>query len=151
LTAESLRGVQASCQLEDCLADYTRLELLTDCICRKCSLLATHCRLIAEAERLAEAIKGDPNASVSKKKRAREARRLEGRVKAALEEGRIEDDLKGVKIEKVFSKASTKQAMIARVNFFFITHFFELTFLVKATSRPRTAHKPFSPLWCLRI
>jgi ubiquitin carboxyl-terminal hydrolase 1 len=93
------------------------LELLTDCICRKCSMLATHRRLIQEADKLAESIKGDPNVSASRRKRAREAKKLEARVKAALDEGRIEDELKGVKMEKVFSKASTKQAMIARVSF----------------------------------
>ncbi|KAF7969923.1 hypothetical protein HWV62_25524 [Athelia sp. TMB] len=104
----------ASCPLETCIADYTRLELLTDCICRKCSLLATHRRLDAEATRLADAVDSDPSASVSKKKRAKEARKLEVKVKQALEEGRIEDDIKGIKMEKVFSKASTKQAMVAR-------------------------------------
>jgi ubiquitin carboxyl-terminal hydrolase 1 len=59
----------------------------------------------------------DPNPSTSKKKRVKEAKKLETRVKLALEEGRIEDDIKGVKMDKVFSKASTKQAMIARVSF----------------------------------
>ena len=37
------------------------------------------------------------------------------KVKLALDEGRIEDEIKGLKMEKVFSRASTKQAMIARV------------------------------------
>ncbi len=78
-------------------------------------MLATHERLIAEAEKVAESVAADPAPSPSKKKRVREARRLEMRVKAALDEGRIEEDLKGVKMEKIFSKASTKQAMIARV------------------------------------
>ncbi|TFK46934.1 cysteine proteinase [Heliocybe sulcata] len=104
----------ASCRLEECLADYTRLEVLTDCICRKCSMIATHRRLAQEAERLTEAASVDDNPSSSKKKRAREARKLEGRVKAALEQGKIEEDIRGVKMEKVFSRASTKQAMIAR-------------------------------------
>ncbi|KAF8526082.1 hypothetical protein JB92DRAFT_3093501 [Gautieria morchelliformis] len=45
----------ASCRLEDCLTDYTRLELLNDCICRKCSMLTTHKRLVAEAEKATEA------------------------------------------------------------------------------------------------
>jgi len=107
---------QASCPLETCLADYTRLELLTDCICRKCSLLATHKRLAQEAEKLAEAVSADPNPSTSKKKRAKEAKKLERKVKLALEEGRIEEDIKGIKLDKVVSKASTKQAMIARVS-----------------------------------
>jgi ubiquitin carboxyl-terminal hydrolase 1 len=105
-----------SCQLDTCLADYTRLELLTDCICRKCSLLATHKRLAQEADKLAEALNADLSPSASKKRRAKEAKKLEMKVKLALEEGRIEDDIKGVKMDKVFSKASTKQAMIARVS-----------------------------------
>lgn len=112
----SLPRLAGSCTLQDCLADYIRLELLTDCICRKCSMVATHKRLQQEAEKATETVNADPNASQSKKKRAREARRLESKVKAALEEGRIEEDIKGVKMEKVFSRASTKQAMIARVS-----------------------------------
>jgi ubiquitin carboxyl-terminal hydrolase 1 len=112
-----LTARQASCRLEDCLTDYTRLELLNDCICRKCSMLATHKRLVSEAEKATEAVSGEHEASSSKKKRAREARKLEARVKAALDEGRIEEDIKGVKMEKVFSRCSTKQAMIARVRF----------------------------------
>lgn len=54
--------------------------------------------------------------SPGKKKRLREAKKLEARVRAALDEGRVEEELKGVKMEKVFSKVSTKQAMIARVS-----------------------------------
>ncbi|KAI5116047.1 hypothetical protein M0805_009361, partial [Coniferiporia weirii] len=103
-----------ACALQDCLADYIRLELLTDCICRKCSMLATHERLRQEADSLKESVAKDAGASQSKKKRAREARKLEAKVRAAIEEGRIEEDIKGVKMEKVFSKASTKQAMVAR-------------------------------------
>ncbi|EGO02282.1 hypothetical protein SERLA73DRAFT_49623 [Serpula lacrymans var. lacrymans S7.3] len=104
----------ASCGLEECLAEYTKLELLTDCICRKCSMVATHHRLVQEADRLADVVNADPDASSSKKRRAKDARKLELKVKAALDQGRIEDDIKGVKMEKVFSRASTKQAMIAR-------------------------------------
>ena len=60
--------------------------------------------------------------SQSKKKRLREAKRtleeakrMLEKVKLALDEGRIEEEIKGLKMEKVFSRASTKQAMIARV------------------------------------
>ncbi len=42
--------------------------------------------------------------------------KMELRVRAALEEGRVEDDLKDVRMEKVVSRASSKQAMIARVS-----------------------------------
>jgi ubiquitin carboxyl-terminal hydrolase 1 len=106
---------QAVCDLRECLYEYTRLEKLTDCICRKCSLLATHQKLRQEAERLTALTVVDPNASSSKKKRARDARKLEAKVKVALEEGRLEDDIPGIKMEKVYSQESTKQAMIARV------------------------------------
>jgi Ubiquitin carboxyl-terminal hydrolase len=100
--------------------DYTRLEILTDCICRKCSMRATLHRLEQDAERLTAAQAGKSSVSQSKKKRAREVKRLALRLKTALEEGRIEDEIKGVKVEKVFSRASTKQAMIARVGYFLL-------------------------------
>lgn len=101
-------------RLEDCLAEYTKLELLTDCICRKCSMTATHRRLQREADHLEKVVNADPNATISRKRKAKDTRKLELRVKAALESGRLEEDIKGLKLEKVFSKASTKQAMIAR-------------------------------------
>lgn len=74
---------------------------------------------MAEAEKITESVLSDPTPSPSKKKRLREARKLEVKVKAAIDEGRIEEDIKGVKMEKVFSKASTKQAMVARVRHLF--------------------------------
>ncbi|KAI0065866.1 cysteine proteinase [Artomyces pyxidatus] len=110
----SVPRLAASCRLEDCLSEYTKLELLTDCMCRNCSMQATLKRLEEDAERLAEATHTDPDASASKKKRVREAKRFATRVRAAVEEGRIEEDIKGVKMERVFSRAHTKQAMIAR-------------------------------------
>ncbi|TCD59984.1 hypothetical protein EIP91_010941 [Steccherinum ochraceum] len=103
----------AYCTLDTLLQDYTRLEELDDCICRRCSMQATHDRLVYEAEKLTRAA-AVADASSSKRRRAREARAMETRVKAALDEGRIEDDIKGLQMEKVFSRSSTKQAMIAR-------------------------------------
>jgi ubiquitin carboxyl-terminal hydrolase 1 len=83
-------------------------------VCRKCSLLATHRRLVAEVERFTES-ETEHDISSSKKKRIRETRKYEAQVKAALSEDRIEDELKGVKMERVISKMSTKQVMFARV------------------------------------
>ncbi|KDR84310.1 hypothetical protein GALMADRAFT_133643 [Galerina marginata CBS 339.88] len=135
-----------SCRLEDCLEDYTRLEILKDCICRNCSMIATHRRLNQELKTLEEALgpppptpsvsgapfspsspaassslmpsssPSKPKPSVSKKKRYKEVKRMEERVKTAIAQGRIEDDalLEGVRLEKTVSPASTKQAMIAR-------------------------------------
>ena len=96
--------------------DYTRLETLTDCICRKCSMRMTLRRLEQDAERLTAEAGKSSSVSQSKKKRLREVKRFALRLKTALEEGRIEEDIKGIKIEKVFSRASTKQAMVARVS-----------------------------------
>ncbi|KAH8096636.1 hypothetical protein BXZ70DRAFT_945473 [Cristinia sonorae] len=99
--------------LDMLLEDYTRLEELNDCICRRCSLKATYDRLVYEADKLTRAA-SVADASSSKKRRAREARSMEAKVKLALEEGRIEEEIKGLQMEKVFSRVSTKQAMIAR-------------------------------------
>lgn len=68
-----------------------------------------------EVERLTVESENEGDITLSKKKRIRETRKYEARVKAAISEDRIEDDLKGVKMERVISKASTKQVMIARV------------------------------------
>ncbi|KAI0034367.1 hypothetical protein K488DRAFT_45724 [Vararia minispora EC-137] len=99
-----------ACRLEECLAEYTKLEVLTDCICRRCSMSATLTRLTEDVERLA----ADPTPSNSRKRTLREARKLKGRVEIALKEGRVEEEIKGLKVTRVFSRASTKQAMIAR-------------------------------------
>ena len=109
----------SQCRLEDCLAEYTRIEVLTDCICRKCSMVATHARLQREVEKLSSVIEAsktnnEEKASLTKKKRLRETRKFEQAVKLALDEGRVEDDIRGLKMERVFASASTKQAMIAR-------------------------------------
>ena len=106
---------QASCRLEDCLDEYTKLEMLNDCICRKCSVIATHERLALEAERLEKLVSSDAQATISKKRKAKEARKLEVKLRTSLDHGRLEEDVKGVKLDKVLSRASTKQAMIARV------------------------------------
>jgi ubiquitin carboxyl-terminal hydrolase 1 len=103
----------AQCRLEDCLEDYTRMEVLTDCVCRKCSMWETLKRLEADAIRISAPT--DAPETPSRKKRISNAHKLVRRVKAALEEGRIEDDIKGVTLDKVISRSSTKQTMLARV------------------------------------
>jgi hypothetical protein len=111
-------------------------------------MIATHQKLVQEAARMTAAAEGDSNPSSSKRRRAREARKLESRVKAALEEGRIEEDIKGVRMEKVYSRASTKQAMIARVSATIIMWDTDrmLMSVVIATTRTRAAPQSFPPL-----
>ena len=79
-------------------------------------MVATHQKLLAEAERMTALITIESNPSTSKMKRASDARKLESRVRVAIQEGRIEEDIPGVKLEKVYSRESTKQVMIARVS-----------------------------------
>lgn len=129
------------CRLEDCLEEYTRLEVLRDCVCRKCSLVETHRHLRLDIAILEEATKPEMHPSHSKKKRLREFRRTEARVRSALQEGRIEDDIKDVRMERVVSPA-TKQAMIARVRPLphVVTYVLD-TYL--APTRPRPPHQSF--------
>ncbi|KAH9927081.1 cysteine proteinase [Epithele typhae] len=101
------------CMLEDCLEEYTRIELLQDCVCRRCSLEATSLRLEQDAEQLKKAAQATPDPSSSRKKRAREARKLAAKVKELLQTGRVEEDIKGVTLDRIISPA-TKQSMIAR-------------------------------------
>ncbi|GJE87390.1 cysteine proteinase [Phanerochaete sordida] len=119
----------SSCDLADCLADYTRLEVLTDCICRRCSMEATYQKYAKEgavekpttpstSPIVTSPVQDATNSAThamtkSKKKRIQETRKLAGRVKALIDEGRVEEDVKGVQIVKV-TRASTKQAMVAR-------------------------------------
>ncbi|KAL4076239.1 hypothetical protein J3A83DRAFT_4089982 [Scleroderma citrinum] len=110
------------CRLEDCLAEYTKLEMLTDCICRKCSMIATYQHLQQEADRLEKIVHADPQTTISRKRRAKDTRKLEVKVKTALQHGRLEEDIRGLKLEKVFSKTSTKQAMIARPPLVLVLH-----------------------------
>lgn len=89
-------------------------------------MIATHNRLLAEIERqqvnAANAImpgeKEKPKATTSRKKRERETRKFEEAVRKAIVDRKVEDEIKGLKMEKVYSRQSTKQVMIARVSLF---------------------------------
>jgi hypothetical protein len=120
--------------------------MLNDCICRKCSVIATRERLAQEADRLERIVLADPQASVSKKRRAKEARKLELKVRASLEHGRLEEDMRGIKLEKVFSRASTKQAMIARVYLLQTIVYTTLTSR-PASTRARAPSQSLAQLW----
>jgi ubiquitin carboxyl-terminal hydrolase 1 len=112
----SFGRMAASYHLDELLDEYTRLETLHDCICRKCSMNATYKRLKHEAATLTATLEA-PNAkpSSSKKRRLKEVKKMETRVREALLEGRIEEDLKDVRMDKAFGM-STKQSMVARAS-----------------------------------
>lgn len=132
------------CSLYHCLDEFTKMEVLNDCVCRKCSMLATLEKLqgdVEMADRLAaENVNADgekAKESASRKRRMREARKFEARVRVALEDGRIEEDVKGVALERVVSPRSTKHTMIARVSIFLQV---ELVVDVHCCSHPRFWH-----------
>jgi ubiquitin carboxyl-terminal hydrolase 1 len=126
------------CSLAECLEDYTRMEILTDCICRRCSMLMTFRRLEADLLKVSTPIDGPE--TPSRKKRIKEAKKHLARVKAALDEGRIEEDIKGVTLDKVISKSSTKQTMLARVlNFVWSVRF--CVDVLLDTPSPSVAHE----------
>lgn len=107
-----------SCELYHCLDEFTKMEVLNDCVCRKCSMLMTLDKLqrdVAAAES-ANTDMEQTKESAKWRRRIREAKKFEARVRAALEDGRIEEDVKGVTLERVVSPCSTKHTMIARVS-----------------------------------
>ena len=77
------RRIQASWMLEACVEGYTCLEILKDCIWRKCSIVTTHHRLLWEVLTLEEATKPEAKPFSSKKHRLKEVKRMEARVKSA--------------------------------------------------------------------
>lgn len=84
-------------------------------------MLATLSELKEEADRLA-AISAAKEGSRSKRNRAIQARALQQAVQEALDNNRIEQDIPDVKLKRVESSCSTKQAMIARVSGVRVTH-----------------------------
>lgn len=77
--------------------------------------MATVKRLQQEIIKLEGETGSDKKPSNSKKERLKRVRKMEAKVRKAVAEERIEDDIKDIRMEKVVSPASTKQAMIARV------------------------------------
>ncbi|CUA70155.1 ubiquitin carboxyl-terminal hydrolase 1 [Rhizoctonia solani] len=135
LTVPPLSGTS----LVQCLQDYTRLEVLEDCLCSMCSMKATHRRLLGELERQQAnaAIPGEkPKATASRKKRERETRKLEEMVRRAIADRKVEDEIKGLKMEKVYSKRSTKQVMIARPPPVLALHLQRSAFFGRAIKNP---------------
>ncbi|KAG8725453.1 hypothetical protein FRC09_019181 [Ceratobasidium sp. 395] len=129
--------------LHQCLQDYTRLEILEDCLCSNCSMIATHKRLLTEIERqkfeASIAMPGEtekPKATTSKRKREREIRKHEELVRKALTDRKVEEEIKGLKMEKVYSKRSTKQVMIARPPPVLALHLQRSAFFGRAVKNP---------------
>lgn len=119
---------QATCRLEDCLAEYTKLELLEDYICQKCSLIKT-CedlnRQYAEgsaglsSEASVTNSRGETQMTPSKKKRLQKLKSNINKLNAAIEEDPERELGNRIVISRVASLVTTKQTMFARVSICF--------------------------------
>ncbi|KAJ6464352.1 hypothetical protein C8R45DRAFT_840408, partial [Mycena sanguinolenta] len=145
----ALEGGWSGTSLPALLRAYTALEVLQDCPCRRCALRATARRLQEEIARLeAPATNGHENGmivtadaaptSASRLRRLKTARKMEARLRRALEAGRIEEEdlegewdwdgagagvgegkakggaLAGLRIERVAGGVCTRQSMLGR-------------------------------------
>lgn len=130
---------QAHCSLHDLLQEHTKIDLLSDYACRKCSVTATLDKLQAQRDRLAltqPESKDSPSTSTpsnafdlppeptatpkmtaSRKDRKRKTQKLVDRLQAVLDAGDFERELgsDGIKLDKVFGPAG-KQTKFARVS-----------------------------------
>ncbi|KAG0146214.1 hypothetical protein CROQUDRAFT_715716 [Cronartium quercuum f. sp. fusiforme G11] len=93
---------KVTCRLEECLAEYTKLELLEDYICRKCSLIKT--REILNRRRL----------ETTAKKKLQTLKKQISILDAAIKEDPERELDERIVIERVASVATTKQTMFAR-------------------------------------
>lgn len=105
-----------TCSLEECLTEYTKLELLEDYICRKCSLLKTRESLSNQVDELSNLSKEKLNTSKKKKLQGlkKDLKGLESMISNDdYESEMMSGSGKGL-IERVASLATTKQTMFAR-------------------------------------
>ncbi|KAF8759597.1 Cysteine proteinase [Rhizoctonia solani] len=77
-----------------------------------------------------------PKATTSRKKREKETRKLEELARKAIMDRKVEDEIKGLKMEKVYSKHSTKQVMIARLPPVLALHLQRSAFFGRAIKNP---------------
>lgn len=101
---------KTTCRLEYCLQEYTKLEVLDDYICRKCSLMRTHETISHRLEEVQHQAKLNHN----KKKQVQLMRKKLGMLKLAIEEDVERELTPSITIERVASLATTKQTMFAR-------------------------------------
>ncbi|PLW49775.1 hypothetical protein PCASD_01609 [Puccinia coronata f. sp. avenae] len=101
---------KTTCRLESCLQEYTKLEVLDDYICRKCSLIKTVERLTLQLGEIQQESKTTNN----KKKQTQLIKKKLAMLKAAIEEDPERELAPPITLERVASLTTTKQTMFAR-------------------------------------
>ncbi|KAJ7509079.1 hypothetical protein B0H11DRAFT_1703283, partial [Mycena galericulata] len=121
LALESAGAGWGGTSLPALLRAYTSLEVLHDCACRRCMLRATARRLAGEVERLerppdagGSGTTGAGAPTASRLRRLKTVRKMEARVRRALEAGRIEEEELEGGIERVGGGVCTRQSMLGR-------------------------------------
>lgn len=103
---------QAACELEDMLEDFSKLEVLDEYNCRRCSIQATLDRLRHQSD--ASRPEAGTDVTPSKKKRMREVQKQINRLKACLDEENVEKEFAELRLERA-PRPATKQCMFSRV------------------------------------
>ncbi|EGG07766.1 Hypothetical protein MELLADRAFT_105634 [Melampsora larici-populina 98AG31] len=102
------------CQLEDCLKDFTQLELLDEYNCRRCSIIEANRRMKSELDQLSSQ---PTSISKDKKKRIKELKKLIDEIQSVLKNN-DEHSIFSQKLEAelfpIMSRATTKQTMFSR-------------------------------------
>ncbi|GAA97534.1 uncharacterized protein L969DRAFT_56103 [Mixia osmundae IAM 14324] len=107
---------RVACTLDACLADYTRLELLDEFRCRRCTLAVTLEHYQSQLTRMSQANPDGEPLTVSKKKRLRDVRSVVNKLQSAIDNRNVEADIDdAVKIDKIGGIGpASKQSMFAR-------------------------------------
>ncbi|WAR60664.1 hypothetical protein PtB15_9B603 [Puccinia triticina] len=101
---------KTTCRLESCLQEYTKLEVLDDYICRKCSLKKTCEKLNSQLGEIQRAAKVTNN----KKKQLQLIKKKLATLKSAIDEDPERELTPQITVERVASLTTTKQTMFAR-------------------------------------
>jgi len=101
---------KTTCRLESCLQEYTKLEVLDDYICRKCSLKKTFEKFNLQLEEIQQQSKITNN----KKKQMQLIKKKLAMLKSAIDEDPERELTPQITLERVASLTTTKQTMFAR-------------------------------------
>ncbi|KAA1113461.1 hypothetical protein PGT21_032032 [Puccinia graminis f. sp. tritici] len=105
---------KTTCRLESCLQEYTKLEVLDDYICRKCSLIKTCDKLNLQLDEIQHQHQQPTKLTNNKKKQVQLIKKKLAILKSAIEEDPERELVPQISIERVASLTTTKQTMFAR-------------------------------------
>ena len=123
-----------SCRLESILTEHTKLEMIDEFTCRRCSVFATHRRLSqsVQAQKSDTPQKVSEAKSISKRKRLRELQKTVARLQEVIDSEDYERDMEGIVPSGRLDRAAgpaTKQAMYASPPKLLVIHLSRSSFM----------------------